>query len=159
MKTQWRLVIFQDFERVNIAPQCSKEMGDPSQNGNVNRCIVSHHATIHLAYGRCPSEVAFFPHLAGLCTAKSWSRGARCGKKSHGLPDMDGRHHTTCSFFQRWSRCLEPNQLYRLVWDCNRTGWSFTWLESQYDNESYGIWCMNQESPWRRVNHCPRGVS
>lgn len=77
---------------VKIAPQCSKEMGDPSQNGNVNRCIVSQlsktgygptsltflhetysfgfgsfsiqtlqQATSHLAYGRCPSEVAFFP--------------------------------------------------------------------------------------------------
>lgn len=58
----------------------------------------------------------FFPPPRRTLHSQNWWRGARCGKKkSHGLPDMDGRHHTTCSFSQRWSRCLEPNHLWVII--------------------------------------------
>lgn len=139
--------------------------GNPSQNGNVNRCIVSHqlHATIHLAYGRCPWEVAFFPPTSqDFARPKAGGAEPVAGKKK----PWPSRHGWQASYYKLASHkgdqgAWNPTTcewLYRF-WDCKRTGWSFTWLESQYDNESYGIWCMNQESPWKRVNHCPKGVS
>lgn len=99
----------------------------------------------------------FSPHLAGLCTAKTGGAEPVAGKKKA----MAFQTWCQASYYKLASHkgdqgAWNPTTC---VWDCKRTGWSFTWLESQYDNESYGIWCMNQESPWKRVNHCPKGVS
>lgn len=105
----------------------------------------------------------FFPPPRRTLHSQNWWRGARCGKKKKPWPS---RHGWQASYYKLASHkgdqgAWNPTTcewLYRF-WDCKRTGWSFTWLESQYDNESYGIWCMNQESPWKRMNHCPKGVS
>lgn len=166
---QWRLNEDWSFSRIlrgwTSPHSAARSLGDPSQNRNVKRCIVSHqlHATIHLAYGRCPWEVAFFPPTSqDFAQPKLVARSPLREKKK----PWPSRHGWQASYYKLASHkgdqgAWNPTTcewLYRF-WDCKRTGWSFTWLESQYDNESYGIWCMNQESPWKRMNHCPKGVS
>lgn len=167
---QWRLSEDWSFSRIlrgwTSPHSAARSLGEslPKRKRQQMYCFPS--VTRHHPLGLWEMSIRggfFSSHLAGLCTAKNWWRGARCGKKKKPWPS---RHGWQASYYKLASHkgdqgAWNPTTcewLYRF-WDCKRTGWSFTWLESQYDNESYGIWCMNQESPWKRVNHCPKGVS